>query len=329
MSRHDACPIYALFLNRQGGGRESGWQEIRAWRPGETILLLVSRPDGGETQRWLKRESGLDPEVVESLLRTCNRPQCVSYKGGVLLTLRAAAYGTLHDPTVMPCVNLWIDHHRVIAIRSEPVHVFEQIRGEIAKGEGPEETGELISDVLNRLMQRLEPLLLTIGGEVDGLEDRLLMNPEADIQQDLVTMRRKMITLRNILSPEHEAISNLLMERYSWLNESVRRRLSEINTRLHHYLAELDATRERAMLLQDEIMNSQTHKMNRTMKILTVITAFLMPVNSITSLLGTNIEGIPGQAGSGPPWGFSAEVGGLALVMLLSYIIFKRLKLFE
>lgn len=322
--------VYAYLLDRQGKGREISWQNIRKWRPEEGLLWLVGRPSGEETQRWLRMESGLSSEITSLLLRTENRPQCLSYREeGILLSLRGGGLPPGQHTGEMMSVNLWIDANRVIVLRSTATQAFSDIRDSIKKGYGPKDSGELLAEIIQALIIRVEQGLFGIDREVDEMEDSLLMDPNADLQQELISLRHKVIHLRRHLIPQSEAITALQREHPSWLSLEHRQQFREELARIQQYVGELDALRERAVLIQDEINNNQSRKLNETMKIVAVFTAYLMPITAITGLLGTNIEGIPAQAGTDSPWGFTIECLGLLGVMLVSYFYFKKKKWFD
>lgn len=324
-----AASVYALLLDRQGGGKEISWQQVRRWTPEEGLLWLVGRPDGEETQRWLRLESGLDGDIVRFLLRTDNRPQLFSYQGqGLSLSLRGGGIVTDSHQEIW-CANLWADTHRLIVLRPASVQTFAPIRADLKSGEGPRSTGELLAEVVQGWILRIEQILFGMDRAVDDMEDSLLMNPDADLQQELTGLRHRLIHLRRHLVPQAEALSSLQRERMQWLQVEHRDRLREEHARSQQYIAELDSTRERAALVQDEIRHSQTRKLNETMKIVAVFTAYLMPITAITGLLGTNLEGIPGQAGSDYPWAFTLEVIALLGVMLISYFVFKKKRWFD
>ncbi|MBF0124031.1 MAG: hypothetical protein HQL60_01690 [Magnetococcales bacterium] len=325
------CSVFALLFDRQGNGREVGWQEIHKWQPEAGLLWLVGHPSGQETQRWLRSSaSQLEASVVQTLLRSENRPRCLSFREGTLITLRAVNQTLGHNSDEkLATVSIWIDLNRVIVLRSASVRIFNELRTEIRKAQTPTNSGDLLVDILHHLVSRMEPLLTHIDDSVDNLEDLILLDPNTDMQQELAAVRHQIIELRRHLLPQQEALNLLQIERTPWMNDHHRRRCHEISSRFRHYLTDLDSCRERGSVLQDEINNNQAQKMNQTMKIVAVFTAFLMPVNAVTSLLGTNIEGIPGQAGTATPWGFTFEVTGLILIMVISYFIFKKLKWFD
>ncbi|MBF0583730.1 MAG: hypothetical protein HQL80_05780 [Magnetococcales bacterium] len=322
------CPVYAYLLDGLGGGREIGWKEISEWKPADGLLWLVGRPSGGETQRWLRRHSGLPSEALDVLLAHNHRPRCTSFRQGTLLTLLGVNQAGHGEDESLTSISIWIDNHRLIAMRAAPTHSFEDIRSNLQPGEGPARPDDILSHAVQRIIARLEPLVLKLGRDVDDLEDMILLNAKGHPQQELTALRHRLIILRRHLVPQHEALS-LLQQSRGWINETNRQALREAEGRLHHQISDLDSTRERAILMQDEITNSQNTKLNETMKIVAVFTAYLMPVNAVTSLLGTNVEGIPFQAGSDHSYGFFLEVTFLFLVMGFSYLIFKKMKWFD
>jgi zinc transporter len=188
--------------------------------------------------------------------------------------------------------------------------------------------GELLAEVIYAWILRIEQILHGIDRDVDDMEDHILMDPDADLQQDLTALRQRMIHLGRHLTPQAEALSALQRDRSPWLSPEHRDLLREEYSRILQFVAELASTRDQAALIQDEIRHNQNRKLNETMKIVAVFTAYLMPITAITGLLGTNLEGIPGQAGGDHPWAFTIEVIALLGVMAVSYLVFKKKKWF-
>jgi len=64
--------------------------------------------------------------------------------------------------------------------------------------------------------------------------------------------------------------------------------------------------------------------MNRTMYVLTVVAAVLLPLSFITGLLGINVDGMPGAKDM--PTAFWLVSGGLVLIAAVQVWLFKRLR---
>ena len=74
-----------------------------------------------------------------------------------------------------------------------------------------------------------------------------------------------MVALRRYLSPQREAMTGLLMDPPDWLSERSRYSLRETDDRLLRYVEELDAARERAIVIKDDIANQLSEAANRTL----------------------------------------------------------------
>ena len=53
------------------------------------------------------------------------------------------------------------------------------------------------------------------------------------------------------------------------------------------------------MVIQDELSNRLSDRMNRNMYLLSVVAAIFLPLGFLTGLLGVNVAGIPG---TDSPW---------------------------
>jgi zinc transporter len=63
--------------------------------------------------------------------------------------------------------------------------------------------------------------------------------------------------------------------------------------------------------------------MNKNMYVLSVIAGIFLPLSLIAGLLGINVAGIPGDKW---PWAFTAVTGGIFVIGLIEYFLFRRLK---
>ncbi|MBF0181262.1 MAG: hypothetical protein HQM03_14660 [Magnetococcales bacterium] len=323
--------IYAYLIDqRTNTAHAVSWQEIRVWRPENEYLWLVSRADGMETRRWLQNESGLDPQVLNVLFSDDNRPHVDFSPEGTLISLRAVNQDANRESDEdLVCVNMWVDQRRFIVLRSHATLACSEVRNELKEGNVPNDTGEIFAMLMDRLMSRMDGLLNEMDHQIDELEDRILVRVTDEVQMELATLRHRVITARRYLVAQHNTLSSLYGNRAFWLSDTCRRTIRESNSHVNRAVEDINACRERALFLQDQITNLNSNELNKTMKILTAFTAVLLPLNAFTSLMGTNVEGIPGQAGTTSPNAFTYEVLICIGIVGACYHIFKRLKWFE
>jgi zinc transporter len=91
------------------------------------------------------------------------------------------------------------------------------------------------------------------------------------------------------------------------------------------YVEDLDAVRERAQIVKDELSNILSDRINKNMYILSVIAAIFLPLGFLTGLLGVNVGGIPA---SDNPYGFYIVSGFLMLLVIIQIFLFKKLRWF-
>jgi len=89
------------------------------------------------------------------------------------------------------------------------------------------------------------------------------------------------------------------------------------------YVEELDAIRERAQIIKDELANIIVDRLNKNTYVLSVIAAIFLPLGFLTGLLGINVGGIPGV---GNPTAFTVFCILLLILVAIQILIFRKFK---
>ncbi|HKL55753.1 MAG TPA: CorA family divalent cation transporter, partial [Roseovarius sp.] len=134
--------------------------------------------------------------------------------------------------------------------------------------------------------------------------------------------RRMAIKLRRHIAPQRDALSTFEIEDLPWLTHEDRSRLREAVERVTRLSEELDAIRDRAQVVQDQIMEHRSEVMNRQMLILSVVAAIFLPLGLLTGLLGINVGGMPG---ADDPRAFWFVTVGIVVIGLVLFGIFRML----
>ena len=113
------------------------------------------------------------------------------------------------------------------------------------------------------------------------------------------------------------------MEQTSWLEAHDKAYLREIGDRTTRFVEDLDAARERAGVVQDELNSRISDQMNRTMYLLTVVAAVLLPPSLLTGLLGVNVGGMPGVDN---PMSFAVVVVLIIAIAIVEVAVLRHLK---
>lgn len=279
-----------------------------------------------ETRQWLEKEiSYLDPFIVQALMEDETRPRVTQIDDGCLIILRGVNLNQGAITEDMVSIRLFIDSHRIISLERRPVAAISLIDQALKKGKGPKDSAEFLQQLISHLVERFQLVLSDLDEAADDIEEAILDNVDSTLRKDIINVRKKSIIYRRHLSPQRDAISQLRFADLTWLDETGRRQLQEKLNHTIRYVEELDAIRERAQIVKDEIASLMADKLNKNTYVLSVIAAIFLPLGFLTGLLGINIGGIPGTDN---PAAFTAFCVILLALVAAQIWVFKKLKWF-
>lgn len=301
--------ICACLLDGRGRARPADWAAVRAWRPEQGVLWVHLERNHPEAQRWVLEHSGVEPAVAESLLAEESRPRLAVVGEALTVNLRGVNLNPGADPEDMVSLRMWLEPRRIITLRQRHLMSIQDLREALAAGRGPRDAGDFLARTAEQLIERMTPVIDDLGEAVDDLENALVDEAGGNVRGPLAEQRRRAITLRRYLAPQREVLARLQTEAVPWLAARQRAELRETAEHVTRMVEDLNAVRDRAAVIQDEHAGQVAAQMNRSIYLLTVVAAIILPLSLVTGLLGINVGGIPG---SDSPWGFAAVVAVLA-----------------
>ena len=315
--------LHALLLDRKGGARSVDAGEIEKWRPEDGLLWLHFDVAEHSPAKWMRTAIGLEPSVIKALVADETRPRSLSIGDGLLTVLRGVNLNPGEDPEDMVSIRLWIERDRIVSTRRRKLLSVQDMREHLAQGTGPATSGEFLSALIGRLADR-------IGTFVDTMEDQLAAIEEADSDEpvqvrrrSLALLRRQVASVRRFVAPQRDALDRLYRNPGNLLSDPEVGRLREEADRVTRYLEDIDLARERAVVLQEELLNELAQLQNTRMYVLSVVAAIFLPLTFVTGLLGMNVGGLPGLES---PRGFTVSVLVMALAAVGVMALFRLKK---
>ncbi len=319
--------ICAYDFDGTGTAKPIGWDEITAPPSARTNhfrwIHLQHQPKDQES--WLTRDSKLDRIVIDALLAPETRPRCTAHDDGAILNLRGINLNAGADPEDMVSLRLWIEPQAIVSVRLRKLMAIEDLCKAIDDGRSPKNPGEFVSMLAFKLTDRMEPEIMDLSDRIDELEDRLLAEKGAgaDLRREIGDMRRMAVILRRYVAPQRDALNSLSNAGFSFVHETNRMALREAADRVTRMVEELDAVRERAVVLHDQLTDRRAEEMNRNMLVLSIAAAVFLPLTFVSGLLGMNVGGIPWASN---PSGFAIILAVCAALAAGLVWLFRRLR---
>lgn len=315
--------ICAYRLDGEGGGERYATLESIPERSGDQLFWIHVNRESTETQDWLRRESGLRPLICDALLAEETRPRCFAMEDGILLNLRGVNLNPESDPEDMVSVRVWLQTDRIVSCRTRRLMAVSDLLESIETGKGPTNSGAFVIQIAERLTSRMDPTIDALEDKLDELEDSSIHAPNHQLRSELSELRRETIMLRRYIAPQRDALRQLATHDVPWLSRPQCDRLMEIADTVTRYIEDLDAIRDRATVMNDEVANRLAERIDRTMLILSLVTVIFLPLTVISGMLGMNVGGIPGGDN---PWAFLVVCLLFVALGALQVWLFRRLK---
>jgi zinc transporter len=263
----------------------------------------------------------LDPIVTEALLAEDTRPRLTIHGNGAILIVRAVNVNEAEEPEDMVSLRMWIERNLVVSIWVRASHAVADVLKGIERSQSPTSSADLVSRICLRIADRAEPLVSELNERMFDLESYEAGADDSSVerQRKLIDIRQTATKLRRFLFPQRDALTTLTIEDLSWFKERDRSKVREAAERITRLAEELDALGDRAIILHDQILAERSDRMNRTMLILTVVTAVFLPLSLITGLLGINVGGIPGANSENAFWIVTSAL--IVLGLLLWFLV--------
>lgn len=269
---------------------------------------------------------GLHPTSVRDCLDPEHLPKFERFPDRSFIIIRvydtesSPDCATVHEMTRK--VALFCGPDFVVSIHRKPLPFLTALQAQWRVSDAGEVNGEppthrLVLDILDRGLATFEPPLERIEEGLDEVEAALFQNRhDAEDLLDLYVLRRRTTLSKRMLwrslevlklfSPPVDASS----PHYQDVRETVEA--------MHFYADDL---LESAMNLTNLQLSLASQKTNQVMRILTVFSAFFLPLTFLVGVYGMNFEYMPELTWR---YGYAAVWGLMIAVTLTIYIWFRK-----
>ncbi len=303
------------FVFHDGTAREIPFRDALALpRNGGLIWLHIDgRADAA--RNWVRDQQDIPHIAREALLAQETRPRATLIGDGAMVNLRGLGDKPEDDPDPLVSTRFWADRGRVISLCFRtPVAmaiVIERfLAGRIT------DPGDLISHFAEVTSDLLDPDVAELG---DGMDDCEVAVDTASIlatRRRVTEIRSQAISYRRFVAPQRQALERMAAAEIDWLDEEDRMHLREAADRAARMAEELEAVRERAALIHEELTDRRAEIIDTRALLISIVALIFLPLTFVTGLLGMNVEGIPYAKEPWAFWGVTGFCLAIALAVL-------------
>lgn len=276
-----------------------------------------------DARNWLVESGTLPSLVCDVLFQEETRPRAFRIDNAMVLNLRGVNLNEGASPQDLISLRIYADQDLLVTTRAHRVFAIEDLKKLVESGSAPESNWSKVAFLSDRVTEQLEPVTQRLEDQVDDLEADMLDQNTPPPKLAVADFRRTALSLRRYISPQREAISGLMREGNELLSANDKLELRETQDTIYRLSEQLDMVRERALVLQEQIVELRAEAMNQRLFVLAIISAVFLPLGFVTGLFGVNVGGMPGVDSS---LAFSLLCAAMVVLLVILLSLFKRMK---
>ncbi len=295
---------------------------------GDLTWINIEQPTEREI-KYLAENYSFHPLDLDDCLSRKQRPKLDEYKDYLFFIFHFSVYDTVTRVSTHDQVSAFIGDKYLITLHSGRLKTLVKLFRDCQIDEDARRenlsygSGYLIYRILDRTVDSYFPVLDKLLSLVESLEDAVF-DENVESAQEVATLRRDIITQRRIMFPNRTVLAELepKLKRFTKIDMSVY--LGDLMDHMNKVCETLDECKEVVEVFKDTDFLLSTDRLNRIMRILTIISTIMLPLIVLSGLWSMNVPLPLGANPGGHPYFFYGMVAMLLCVSLGMLYFFRR-----
>lgn len=299
-----------LLSYRNTGGLN--WIQITELKDPESIVPLTEL-------------FGIHPLTIEDILDGAQRPKAEEFDAYLFLTFKEVSQEVGEDgEPLFDQISLILTYDTVITFQKKPRESFENIRRRILNNIGRIRRmgADYLAYVLMDVVVDSYFLSLdTLGLRLEDFEDRAINENDTALIADLQRVKQILFRVRRVIWPLRESIAILLRLDSNLITPELEPFLKDLHDNVIQTVETVESYREVITGVMEVNLSALSIRMNKVMKVLTIISTIFIPLTFIVGVYGMNFTYMPEID---HPYAYPIIWGIMGLIAAGMLIFFKR-----
>jgi magnesium transporter len=176
-------------------------------------------------------------------------------------------------------------------------------------------SGYLLHSILDLLVDDLLHILMKVVGNLDDIEDAVF-DDKITVVKEISLLRRDITTLRRVVVPLKRTVSEMAKNIQRFSEEDLTQYFDDVKDHTDKVVEILEESKETIEIYKDTDFMLNTEKTNKILAILTILFTLSIPVTTIGTFYGMNVN-LPGGIQTGS-WNFFGIYTTMIVIIILS-----------
>jgi magnesium transporter len=281
------------------GERERTRPDVQRLEAYGLTWLNIEAPTSLETE-WLAEHYEFHPLDLEDVIsRRRQRAKIDEYEDYSFIVLHFPRFDKRTGRLQAAELNIFVAADLLITLPNEPLKPLSALWGRCEAREEERErimskgSGYLLYEIVDTMYDYCFPILDKIGFKLDALEDDIFAERSEEVVRDISNVKQEIINYRRIIKPQRPTLRLLERHAQRFAPEDLELYIDDIVDKNERIWDNLENYKEVAEALEATNESVITHRLNDLIRLLTILSAIILPLTLITGFYGMNIDRLP------------------------------------
>lgn len=236
--------------------------------------------------------------AIDDCLNDLSQPKVDDYDEYLFLVLHAVNLeaGSGQEELLTVEINIFLGPNYVVTFHKGPIQSVSQIRDLAQKkpdsfmGQGSD---KLVYYLLDYLVEKYQPVFDLYDAQVDHLEEEIFNQTKTEQLSDIMKLKKDLFHFRRTVAPQRDTISFLTRTDTGFIRQENMPYFRDVYDHLFRIYGMIEGLHEAITGLMQVYFSYSSHKLNDSIKRMTVMATITMPPVVIASIYGMNFEHMP------------------------------------
>jgi magnesium transporter len=291
---------------------------------GVTFWVDLVQPTPEEGQQLLADTFHFHPLSVEDALSEIHHPKVEPYDRYLYVILHGIDFEKGEHQFATRDVDFFLGDNYLVTVHDGRSRSIEKIKGLCQQHAHILEEGPvaLMHRIMDSMIDNYAPEMVEIEEQMDELEEEAILGAADNLVRPILAIKRDLASLRRVVIPQRDVVGRLARREFPQISNEMAYRFRDVYDHLVRYSDEATMFQDRVTGILEGYLSAISNRLNRVMKVLTVVSTIVLPMTVLTGLWGINVP-LPRFAG-GDGVQFWWLVGIMAAITVAMLAIFHR-----
>jgi magnesium transporter len=259
------------------------------------------------------------PLAIEDALSEIHHPKIEAYDGYLYLILHGIDFQVEEHWFATRDVDFFLGANYLVTVhdgRSRSIAALKETctRYDRVLAEG---SVALMHRIVDSMVDNYRPEIEGLEKQMDQLEDDAILGARDDLVREIVGLKRDLSSLRRVVIPQRDAVGRLARREFPIITDELAYRFRDVYDHLVRLAEEATLLADRVTGMLEAYLSNISNRLNRIMKVLTVMSTIFLPLTVLSGMWGMNVP-LPHFPGGAHLqfWWVAGLMAAIAIVML-------------